>query len=255
MKRLIHLFPAILVTMLLPAMAHASALGDCSAQIKYGPPSNSGVMLCRLAYVLSYNTAHRTPDWVAYHLTAAEIHGNFLRTNDFRADPEIGQGNSVSVNDFQHDGYVPGQLVPPKDMIWNARAMNESYLLSSVVPIKAEVSRGIWQTLQQKVRDWVQARGELYIVTGPVYDSPTPKTIGADQVAVPSALFEVVFDPVQVDAIAFIIPNHAGISRNLPDYITSVNEVEKRTGLDFLSNLDDQVESLVESRVSPFWVQ
>jgi len=255
MKRLAYLFLTMFLASLLPSMAHASALGDCNNQIKYGAPSNSGILLCRLAYVLSYNSAYKAPNWVGYHLTKAEIHGNFLRTHDFIPDPEISHNNQANVRDYHHDGYVPAQLVPAKDMIWSARAMNESYLLSSVVPMKRDVYRGMWEALQKRVRNWVESRGELYIVTGPVYDSPTPRTIGANHVAVPSAIFEVVFDPVQVDAIAFIIPNHAEHSKNLPNFITSVNEVEKRTGLNFLSNLDDQVETLVESKISPFWMQ
>jgi endonuclease G, mitochondrial len=253
MKRLIYSFLAALFTVLAPAMAHATALGDCRAQIKYGAPSHSGNLLCRLAYVLSYNTTHKTPDWVAYHLTEKQIHGNFLRTNDFRPDPELKHLNSASLRDYHRSGYIPGQMVPADDMKWNARGISESYLLSSVVPLKPAMANGIWQTLQQKIRDWVQARGELYIVAGPIYNG-SPKTIGADRVAVPKACYEVVFDPVQVDAIAFIIPNRAENPQDLPKFITSVRTVEKRTGLDFLGRLNSNVKTLVASSVSPFWL-
>ena len=253
MKRLIYIFLTAFFALLTPAMAHASALGDCSQQIKYGAPSHDGHLLCRLAYVLSYNTAHRTPDWVAYHLTTKEIHGNFLRTKDFQPDPELSADDRAVISDYRGSGYVPGQLVPAKDMIWNARAIDESYLLSSVVPLNPGMAHGIWQTLQQKVRDWVQARGELYIVTGPIYDG-SPKTIGANHLAVPTACYEVVFDPVQVSAIAFIIPNRTENPQNLPDFITSIRTVEKRTGLDFLPLLNDGVKMLVASNPSPFWL-
>lgn len=252
MKRFILLLS--LFALLLPTAALASALGDCSAQIKYGAPSNGGQMLCRLAYVESYNTAHKTPDWVAYHLTRAQIHGNFLRTGNFRPDPEVAAGNSASIADFQHSGYVPGQMVPSKDMLYNARAMNESYLLSSVVPMNRGMANGIWAALQQRVRDIVQSRGELYIVTGPIYDHKHPKTIGPNHVAVPDAFYEVMFDPIHVDAIAFIIPNRPEPTKDLPNFVVSVNTVQQRTGLNFLSKLNDPVETLVESNVSPFWL-
>lgn len=252
MKRYTLLFS--LLAWLLPVTVHASALGDCKAQIKYGAPSHSGQMLCRLAYVESYNTARKTPDWVAFHLTEAEIHGNFLRTHDFRTDPEVTMSDSARIADFHHSGYVPGQLVPSRDMLWNARAMNESYLLSSVVPLNPDMERGIWATLQQRVRDLVQTRGELYVVAGPVYDRKNPRTIGPDHVAVPDACFEVIFDPVRVDAIAFIIPNRPAPSQDLPNFVTSVHAVEQRTGLDFMPKLDDAVESLVKTQTSPFWL-
>ena len=253
MKRLIHPFLAILLTLMVPAMAHASALEDCRPQIKYGAPSNAGLLLCRLAYVLSYNTAHGTPDWVAYHLTEAEIHGNFLRTNDFRPDPELDRHHGAILADYQHSGYVPGQMVPADDMKWSARAMSESFLLSSAVPLVPGMEGGIWQTLQQNVRDWVRQRGDLYIVAGPIYDG-TPKTIGANHVAVPTACYEVIFDPVRVDAIAFIIPNRTENPLDLPKFIVSVNTVEKRTGLRFLPLLNESVKVLVASIPSPFWL-
>lgn len=252
MKR--SFFPLILCTCLLPLTAYASSLGDCRNQVKYGAPSHSGQLLCRLAYAASYNVAHKTPDWVAYHLTEMEIHGNFLRTGDFRPDPEVKPSGSAHVADFRHHGVVPGQLVPSKDMVWSARAMAESYLLSSVVPMNAGMADSIWKSLQRKVREIVQTRGELYIVAGPIYDHPSPKTVGPDHVAVPDAFFEIVFDPVHVQAIAFIIPNRPEPAQNLPNFITSVQAVEKRTGMNFLSQLDDPVENLVESKASPFWL-
>lgn len=252
MKRFVLLLS--LFALLLPATAQATALDDCRDQIKYGAPSNSGILLCRLAYAASYNAARKTPDWVAYHLTEQEIHGNFLRTHEYRVDPELGAHDSARITDFRRSGYVPGQMVPSKDMIWSARAMDESYLLSSVVPLNRDMAKGIWAALQQNVRDLVQSRKELYIVTGPIYDHKSPRTIGPDHVAVPDACFEVIFDPIRVDAIAFIIPNRPASSQALPDFITSVRDVEQRTGLDFMSKLDDPVQSLVEARVSPFWL-
>jgi endonuclease G len=117
------------------------------------------------------------------------------------------------------------------------------------------MNSGIWKFLEQKVRDWVNSRGELYIVTGCIYGTPNPKTIGPNHVAVPTAFFKVVFDPIRVDAIAFIIPNHKEDSSDLPKFITSVDKVEQETGLDFLSELDDGVESLIEARADPFWIR
>lgn len=254
MKRLLVPLLTFFLT-LIPAMAHASALGDCSNQIKYGAPSNSGTLLCRLAYVESYDGANKTPGWVAYHLTKMEIHGNFLRTRNFHPDPELSKSNSSNPSDYQHSTYIPGQMVPARDMIWSARAVEESYLLSSVAPMNRSMANSIWAALQQKVRNLVQSRGELYIAVGPIYASQTPKTIGRDHVAVPSGFFEVIFDPVRVDAIAFIIPNHAEPSQDLPKFVTSINSIEKKTGLNFLPNLDSNVKTIVESTVSPFWLQ
>jgi len=243
------------IMLLLPAAALASPLDDCSAQIKYGAPSYGGVLLCRKGYVLSYNTAHKTADWVAYHLTREKMHGNIPRTNDFRPDPDLASDQQAELADYSHSGYTRGQMTPATSMRWSARAMSESFLLTNVAPQKKGMNKGIWKFLEQKVRDWVNSRGELYIVTGSIYKNRHPDSIGSDHVAVPDAFYKVVFDPVRVDAIAFIIPNRKEKSSDLPRFITSVDKVEKETGFDFLSNLDDDVESLIEARVDPFWIR
>ena len=251
MKRLLIFTTLILAS----GAAHASALDSCQEQIKYGPPSYGGVLLCRLGYLLSYNTAHKTANWVAYHLTREKMHGNIPRTNDFRPDPDLAPDQQAEIADYRHSNYVRGQLVPAASMRWSARAMSESFLLSSTAPREPKMDNGIWKALSQKVRDWVNSRGELYVVDGNIYDTSTPKTIGPDHVAVPSAFFKVIFDPVQVDAIAFIIPNHQEKPSDLPKFIASVDKVEQETKLNFLPGLDNSVSSLIESRTDSFWLR
>lgn len=251
MKKLLLFMAGILIS----TSAQASAIESCHSQIPYGPPSYSGILLCRLGYIVSYNTAHKTADWVAYHLTREEMHGNIPRTNDYRPDPDLSPSQQVQVSDYSHSDYMPGQLVPAATMRWSVRAMSESFLLSNTAPRTKGMNNGIWKALEQKVRDWVDSRGELYVVTGNIYNSSNPKTIGPDHVAVPSAFYKVIFDPIQVEAIAFIIPNRNEDPLNLPKFITSVDKVEQATGLDFLPNIDDSVESLIETQRAPFWMQ
>lgn len=251
MKRL-ALFAAYL---LFSVAAQASPLDDCSAQIKFGPPSYGGVLLCRLGYVLSYNTVHKTADWVAYHLTREQVGGNIPRTNDFRPDPDLAPDQQAEVADYAHSGYDRGQMAPAASMRWDTRAMSESFLLTNMAPRIPAMNDGIWKFLEQKVRDWVNSRGELYVVTGAIYDTPNPKTIGPNHVGVPTAFYKVVFDPIRVDAIAFIIPNRKEEATDLPKFITSVDKVEQVAGLDFLPELDDDVESLIEAGVDPFWIR
>jgi endonuclease G, mitochondrial len=181
--------------------------------------------------------------------------GTVPRSNDFRPDPDLAPDQQAQVSDYSHSGYIPGQLLPAASMRWSARAMSESFLLSNTAPRTDSMNNGIWNTLEQKVRDRVDSRGKLYVVSGNIYNSSNPKTIGPDHVAVPSAFYKVIFDPIQVDTIAFIIPNRKESPLDLPKFITSVNKVEQETGLDFLPNIDDPVESLIEARISPFWIR
>ena len=116
-------------------------------------------------------------------------------------------------------------------------------------------NRGIWAALEGKARDWAVARGEVYIFTGPIYAAgSTPKTIGANKVAVPNHLYKIVFDPKRVEAIAFVMPNKALNVQDLPTFIVSVDQVEALTGLDFLSEVNAKVQQVAESEpASGLW--
>ena len=74
------------------------------------------------------------------------------------------------------------------------------------------------------------------------------KTIGTNKVAVPTHFYKIILDPVRVEAIAFIMPNEELRTENMPNYIVNVDEVEVQTGLNFFSNIEDEVQNLVESR-------
>ena len=250
MQRLFILIAALLLS----AAAQASPLDDCRDQIRYGAPGQSGILLCRQGYLLDYNAARKTPDWVGYHLTPAKVHGTARRSNDFRPDPDLPIGQRAELADYKGSGYDRGHMAPAAAMRWSAQAMSESFLLSNMAPqVGAGMNRGIWKLLEEKVRDWVDSRGELYVVTGNIYTSPNPKTIGPDRVAVPDACYKVIFDPARMDAIAFIIPNRSEKNSELPKFVTSVDEVEKATGLHFLSGLDPAVAAPIKSRIDPLW--
>lgn len=244
----------LLFTLLLSAAAQASPLDDCREQVKYGVPGQAGVMLCRQGYLLAYNPVRKTANWVGYHLTRDRVHGSVKRSNDFRPDPDLAPGQRAELGDYRKSGYDRGHMAPAAAMRWSARAMSESFLLSNMAPqVGIGMNRGIWKSLEKKVRQWVDVRGELYVVTGNIYMSPNPKTIGPGRVAVPDACFKVIFDPLRMDAIAFIVPNRRGKSSELPKLVTSVAEVERETGLRFLSGVAPDVAARIKNRIDPFW--
>jgi endonuclease G len=152
-------------------------------------------------------------------LTKKKMEGTLPRSNDFRADPDLPPGERAELQDYRGSGYDRGHMAPAASMKWDARAMSESFLLSNMAPqVGPGFNRGIWATLEDKVRQWTQERGELYVVAGPI-----------------------------------ILPNKKLRSDSLPTFIVSVDEVEAKTALSFLSAIDDEVENLIERRVEPMW--
>ena len=234
----------------LTSPAYGNELEGCEEHIKYGAPSLEPVLLCRTGYALSHDADHKIPDWVAYHLTDKKMKGTSTRSNDFRPDPDLEIGQRAELKDYKRSNYDRGHMAPAGAMKWDAKAMSQSFLLSNMAPqIGPGFNRGIWRTLEGKVRKWTRERGELYVVTGPIYVSDVPKTIGANKVSVPSHFYKVIFDPVRIEAIAFVLPNKKLKSKDLPTFIVSIDQVEALTDLDFLSEIDDSIEQLIETAV------
>lgn len=242
------LFPLILV---LNTNTYAEGLEGCQEHVKYGAPSLEPVLLCRLGYALSHDADHKVPDWVAYHLTRDKVIGIYPRLNDFRPDPDIPLGQRAELKDYRGSGYDRGHMAPVVAMKWDHQAMSESFLLSNMAPqIGPGFNCGIWRVLEEKVRDWTSQRGELYVVTGPIYTSKELKYIGPNKVSIPTHFYKVIFDPIKIETIAFILPNKKSSSNDLPKFIVSVDQVEELTGLDFLPKIQDNIEQQVESIVS-----
>ena len=122
--------------------------------------------------------------------------------------------------------------------------------MTNICPQKAALNSGGWNKLEDKVRDWARRDSAIVVATGPVL-SAGMKTIGESRVAVPEHFYKVVFAPYATPrrAIAFLYPN--GSSKGaISKYAVTVDEVERLTGIDFFSALDDDEEAEVESRIN-----
>src|SRR5574344_960277 len=213
------------------------------------------------AYTICYRESYEEAEWAAYELDKSELTKASSRTDDFRPDPLITTG-SATLADYRSSGYDRGHLAPAADFSFSPKAMSESFYLSNMTPQAPAFNRGIWKELEEQVRTWAENFGRVYVVCGPVLDSPASSlsSIGADKVAMPRALYKVILAPVYKDAddastpgdaakiiaVGFVIPNK-GCDGSVWDFAVSVDSAEKRTGLDFYALLDDVSENAVES--------
>jgi endonuclease G len=211
-------------------------------------PIPSGDLVRHTYYTLSYNEKYEQANWVYYVLTdSMVIAGGQERSNKFKTDPLVSTGSAKSA-DYTKSGYDRGHLCPAADMDFSRVAMEESFLMSNVSPQAPEFNRGIWKDLESEVREWAKQKHRLYVVTGPVF-SENKGTIGQDRVLVPGYFFKVLFDEnSSPEMIAFVLPNQKS-DRPLSDFAVSVDELEKMTGFDFFSQLPDEVENKIESKV------
>jgi len=79
----------------------------------------------------------------------------------------------------------------------------------------------------------VKTRGDLYVVTGALFQGELQQIGGA--VMVPSAMYKAVYDPQRVEGGAYVVENVAGV---VPQ-VVSLAEVEKMAGVRLFPSLGD----------------
>ena len=77
------------------------------------------------------------------------------------------------------------------------------------------------------------------------------QVIGENHVAVPTHFYKIIVDANSsnnIESLAFMLPNEKLSGHHYSNFLTTIDEIEKATGLDFLSALPANVQETVESR-------
>lgn len=209
-------------------------------------PISSGEQINHHYYILSYNEATEQANWVYYELNPEMLTPKIKRINYFRMDPEV-SSKSANTKDYTNTGFDRGHLCPAADMSFDSVAMYESFYMSNVSPQLPGFNRGIWKSLEGQVRDWVIKKGELIIITGPIIKNFNHK-IGKNEVIVPELFFKVLYSKDLNQMIAFNLLN-TSLRLPLEDFAITVDSLEHITGFDFFSQLPDNIENELESKV------
>jgi len=212
----------------------------------FHPTSTTGQIIKHTYFTASYSEKDEQPEWVAYRITPKSLKSNVERTNDYREDPFVKTG-SASPEDYSGSGYDMGHLAPAETMSQNGISMSESFYLSNISPQKASFNRGIWKTLEGKVRYWAMMNDSIFVVTGPVLNNPIGK-IGTNNVSVPKAFYKTLvgYRNGKARGIAFILPNEKS-NKSIYSYAVSIDSVEVVTGIDFYYKMDSDIQDNIES--------
>lgn len=217
------------------------------------PAGVKNVRLPHTAYISYFNTKHRIPNCVIYELTATQVAqcdapGAEKRKNyQFNADPMCSA--SPQWSDYKHSGYDRGHMAPANDMKWSKTSMEESFYMTNICPQLHALNDGCWRKLELAIHQWAKRDKRLIIAAGPVLKN-VMHAIGPDRnISVPAAFYKVVYAPNQGRAIGFIF-NNEKITGGYASHAVSVDYVERVTGIDFFSALDDALENKIEAHSS-----
>ena len=219
---------------------------DIKLEIPYIESSEKMVILSRKGYTICYNIDTKLPIWVAWCLTAQHTDGVCPRDNEYYEDQEIPLPRATN-DDYRGSGWSRGHMCPAGDNKWDNDAMRESNLLSNICPQHSSLNSGFWNVIERDCRKWAKKYGDIYIVCGPILFDKEHETIGQNKITVPDAFYKVILclSP-KPQAIGFIVRNNDGTKKR-DQYVNTIDEVERVTGIDFFPALPDEIENKVEA--------
>ncbi len=204
------------------------------------------MILRRQSYIVSYNHETKIPNWVAWHLTSEHADGEVKRCGGYQEDEDVPAPRATR-EDYKGSGWSHGHMCPAGDNKWDSVAMRETFLLTNICPQHLCLNSGLWNRIEIDCRKWAKKYGDVYVVCGPVLLNREHETIGINKIVVPEAFFKVILClKDKPKAIGFVVRNNEG-KKKRDQFVNTVDEVERITGIDFFPALPDSIEDKVEA--------
>jgi len=213
------------------------------------PTSTTGQVVHHEGYSLSYSEPHEQAEWVAYELKRSHLSNTNFKRPYFEVDNAV-KTKAAHWRNYKKSGYDRGHLCPAGDRKYTKAAHDETFLTSNISPQKHDFNAGVWNRLEQKVRYWASKYDGVFVISGGVLKG-NMKTIGKEKVSIPNQFYKVIIDNNSGDTkmLAFLL-DHEDSNKPLYQFVVSVDKVEKLTGIDFFSELDDSKEDKLEASSS-----
>ena len=189
--------------------------------------------------------------WIAYPLNKTYTNKAVDRTDAWSYDPILGPDLSSAPFSYYAGDYARGHQLPSGDRLCCREANEQTFYGTNIIPQINEHNEGIWQNIENRVRDVANASDTTYVVTGCVVEGSDILTEDSDgkMITVPVALFKAVLRYKSGDAAgawtgaAFYTEhkNYGAAGTDIKAVSMTIDELEKKTGLDFFVNLPDKI--------------
>ena len=218
-------------------------------------------------YSVEWDTKKRSQRWSCYQMTASNRVSKTSRyysdTNQYPYDPELKVNEYFSYDPFRGSGYDHGHICPSADRLYSKDANYQTFYLTNMQPQYHVFNAGIWEIMEGKLRSWIHqssnTKDTLFVCKGGTIDSvetaggvkdPILTTL-KNGLIVPKYFFMALLYKSKngsYKALAFWVEHKNEDHSNDPlsKYVINIDELERRTGIDFFCNLPDDIEYEVE---------
>lgn len=228
--------------------------------VPFDKDTTNDYIIVRDQYVVSYNNSLGQPNWVSWELNSdwygdvERYSGNFITDNSLPAEY-----TKIKHDDYTNSGYDRGHLVRSEERTATVEDNKSTFLMTNVSPQTPDLNRGVWLKFEYYCEDLCKKENkELFVIAGGIYHNTTTLN-DAGKVVVPDSCWKIVvvlekgqsLEDVTANTIVFAVcmPNIAGVRKEeYSTYFTTIDKIEESTGYDFLSEVLDDTEAVLERK-------
>lgn len=126
-------------------------------------------------------------------------------------------------------------MAPSADFAWDKQINSESFFMTNMTPQTPNLNQRAWEKLEERIRRWACAYGELKIYTGPVLKNDLKRLDSC--VSVPEEFFKIIvyYKDDKYHGIGFIY-NQEDNGDPYKERAVPIRSIELKTGIDFFKD-------------------
>lgn len=224
-------------------------------------------------YMTEWDDIQKSPRWSAYILTPQLLSQSVPRyVADKRRGEEQYPFDPLIPSSLQWDydwltddngSYDHGHLCPSADRRCDQESQYQTFYMSNMAPMFGPFNSGVWANIEKAVRRVAEKHGDtLYVVKGGTIDAGTYGGYNLiyhklrNGLVIPRYFYSAMFYRARGKyyAIALWIDQFAyreSRENKLAQFAISIDELEKRTGVDFFCNVPNAEEAKMETQCDP----
>ena len=211
------------------------------------PAPNDIRILNRGEFIVGWSDRLRHPVWCAYHVRPAAPYDAGDRPG-FVKDKSVPAAPAASA--YTRSGYDRGHMVPNYAIAtrYGNDERKKTFLTSNIAPQTPALNRGVWRDVEHRIADlWTSRYGEVWVVVGCISDGN--ETLPGTDIDVPTQFYQVIVaqEGMDVRAIAVLFDQYVPWGAWAARDIVTIDELERRTGLDFNPELPSFIQDPLEA--------
>jgi len=208
-------------------------------------------------FIVGYSDIRGNPLWTEYAIYPVdESIPSLPRPSHFKTDWRA--INRVKHDSYTKSGYDRGHNAPNYAIshLYGKKGQSDSFLMTNISPQTPKLNRQFWQRLEEvEVKYFTKLADKVWVITGPVFTGSTERLSSSWRVEIPDAFYKIYITQAKRNqdfkVLAFLVPQTVKGNEPLAQFVTSIDNIEAQTGLDFFSDLDDVIETPLEASIEP----